>query len=149
MLQILVHCKTIDDSFFCGCTLLETNFQETGTITAISTDEDGWPVVECTLTGSRAAGWFTGGKVTIGNEVRSVADDIRDGSTVILRLTLPFKNAEVSDSITVTAGCDKAFGTCDTKFSNIENFGGIPYMPDENPTLKAMEVPEQDLGGKK
>jgi len=135
--------------FNTGCTLLETNFQETGTITEITTDADGWPIVKCTLTGSRAAGWFAGGKITVGNEIRSCADDIREGLTVVLYMTLPFKKAVVGDAITVTAGCDKSFDTCINKFANANNFGGMPYMPNENPTLKAMEVPTQDLGGKK
>ena len=135
--------------FSSGCKLLEANFQETGTITEITTDADGWPIVKCTLTGSRPAGWIAGGKITVGNEIRSCADDIREASTVVLYMTLGFKTAAVGDSITVTAGCDKSYDTCINKFANAINFGGMPYMPNENPTLKAMEVPTQDLGGKK
>jgi uncharacterized phage protein (TIGR02218 family) len=34
----------------------------------------------------------------------------------------------VGDSFTVTPGCDRAFATCKTKFSNAVNFRGHPYM---------------------
>ena len=33
------------------------------------------------------------------------------------------------DAFTVTAGCDKAFGTCRDRFNNIVNFRGFPHMP--------------------
>ncbi len=33
------------------------------------------------------------------------------------------------DAFTVTAGCDKQFATCKTKFANGINFRGFPYMP--------------------
>ncbi|ABS62540.1 conserved hypothetical protein [Parvibaculum lavamentivorans DS-1] len=33
------------------------------------------------------------------------------------------------DTFTVTAGCDKQFGTCHAKFANSKNFRGFPHMP--------------------
>jgi uncharacterized phage protein (TIGR02218 family) len=35
----------------------------------------------------------------------------------------------VGDAFTVSAGCDKQFSTCRTKFDNALNFRGFPYMP--------------------
>ena len=37
----------------------------------------------------------------------------------------------VGDTFTVTAGCDKAFGTCKNKFANGANFGGMPHIQSE------------------
>jgi uncharacterized phage protein (TIGR02218 family) len=36
---------------------------------------------------------------------------------------------EVGDRVRLTAGCDKAFSTCRTKFSNHLNFQGFPHIP--------------------
>ena len=36
-------------------------------------------------------------------------------------------------TIKVSEGCDKSPKTCSIKFDNIENFGGMPYLPDNNP----------------
>ena len=33
------------------------------------------------------------------------------------------------DAVTLTAGCDKQFSTCRTKFINAQNFQGFPHMP--------------------
>ena len=41
---------------------------------------------------------------------------------------LPFA-VGVGDSVLLTAGCDKQFATCGTKFSNAVNFRGFPHMP--------------------
>jgi uncharacterized phage protein (TIGR02218 family) len=42
----------------------------------------------------------------------------------------PFAHAiEPGDAFTVTAGCDKQFTTCRTKFANAVNFRGFPHMP--------------------
>ncbi|MDX2288548.1 MAG: DUF2163 domain-containing protein [Hyphomicrobiaceae bacterium] len=35
----------------------------------------------------------------------------------------------VGDEIRATAGCDKTFATCRTKFANAANFQGFPHMP--------------------
>jgi uncharacterized phage protein (TIGR02218 family) len=33
------------------------------------------------------------------------------------------------DTFTVYPGCDKTQATCTSKFSNLINFGGFPYVP--------------------
>ncbi|WP_438749450.1 DUF2163 domain-containing protein [Pararhizobium sp. O133] len=62
------------------------------------------------------------------------AGDIEDhcvgGDGVVLSLWLPPPlPLAVGDTFTVTAGCDKSFGTCGAKFSNILNFRGFPHLP--------------------
>ncbi len=51
-----------------------------------------------------------------------------DGVTVSLWLPPPLP-LTVGDTFTVTAGCDKSFGTCGKKFANALNFQGFPHMP--------------------
>ena len=48
-------------------------------------------------------------------------------------VNFPFADLIVGDEVTVRAGCDHSFETCGAKFSNQINFGGFPYIPDENP----------------
>ena len=45
-----------------------------------------------------------------------------------LWLQMPEPLAE-GDLFAVTAGCDKRFETCRTKFANAVNFRGFPYLP--------------------
>jgi Phage conserved hypothetical protein BR0599 len=45
-------------------------------------------------------------------------------------LALPFPVALApGDAYTMIAGCDKQFDTCRTRFNNVVNFGGYPYVP--------------------
>lgn len=52
---------------------------------------------------------------------------LADGK-LTLYIPLPFTPA-AADTFTAYPGCDKLQATCDTKFSNIANFGGEPYIP--------------------
>jgi uncharacterized phage protein (TIGR02218 family) len=38
----------------------------------------------------------------------------------------------LGDEFMVTAGCDKRFDTCRTKFDNGVNFRGFPHMPGDD-----------------
>lgn len=40
---------------------------------------------------------------------------------------------EVGTKLSLYAGCDKLNTTCNQKFSNILNFGGFPFIPNDNP----------------
>lgn len=52
------------------------------------------------------------------------------GADVEVTLWLPLVRApDVGDAVLMTAGCDRAFATCRTKFSNQQNFRGFPHMP--------------------
>ena len=39
------------------------------------------------------------------------------------------KPVAVGDTFAVTAGCDKQFTTCRSRFSNADNFRGFPHIP--------------------
>lgn len=95
---------------------------------------------------SFASGWFTLGKAKKGNEVRLIIEHVGDTIT----LNIPFSNLQVGDEIDITPGCDKNPGTCSSKFGNLLNFGGFPYIPPKNPTLVALTPPTQKKksGGK-
>ena len=82
-----------------------------------------------------ADGWFTGGRLTFerganaGLSVEVKTHRLDDGvATLTLWQTMPFPLA-ADDAFTVTAGCDKRFQTCVTRFSNAANFHGFPHIP--------------------
>ncbi len=69
--------------------------------------------------------WDTGNNANIYSEVKIFTN--ADGK-IGLEDNTPF-SIVVNDTFNVTAGCDKKAGTCKTKFSNILNFGGFPFIP--------------------
>jgi uncharacterized phage protein (TIGR02218 family) len=40
------------------------------------------------------------------------------------------------ERVSVTAGCDKQFATCRTRFMNAENFRGFPHMPGDDAVMR-------------
>ncbi len=113
--------------FDAGCTLLASNFAVNGTVSGTSNT--------LTYFGSgltNAANWFalgyvvwnTGANAGLKSFVKSY-----DGSG---NFTLPYPLAAVpapGDTFTAYPGCDKLQATCTTKFNNLQNFRGFPYVP--------------------
>jgi hypothetical protein len=60
--------------------------------------------------------------------VKSYTNPSGSAGIVTLIIGLPFAPA-TSDTFTIYPGCNKAFITCDKKFSNKANFGGMPFIP--------------------
>lgn len=71
--------------------------------------------------------WLTGANEGISMEVKAYVP-----GQVTLVLPMPFAISGASDSPTdtfrITAGCDRSFTTCGTRFSNTDNFRGEPYV---------------------
>lgn len=75
-------------------------------------------------------GYFTGGKVTLADgSARFIVDHVDDN----IELNRPFENAPTGLLVYLFAGCDHQFETCRDKFSNQDNYGGFPYIPDRTP----------------
>ena len=84
---------------------------------------------------SFASGWFDGGVLSW------TSNDNEGRQMEVKRFTLSGATAQielwrsmvspiaVSDTFTITAGCDKTFPTCKAKFTNQINFRGFPHMP--------------------
>lgn len=78
-----------------------------------------------------AAGFFTNGRIlfTGGLNDGAVAH-IKDHRDYALILWTPLAHAPaVGDPFRLTAGCDKTFATCTSKFANTINFRGFPHLP--------------------
>ncbi|MEL6504159.1 MAG: DUF2163 domain-containing protein [Pseudomonadota bacterium] len=68
--------------------------------------------------------WRTGRNVGLSTEVATHAQT----GALSFAQTLP-ERAETGDQFEITAGCDKQFSTCKSKFANGINFQGCPHMP--------------------
>jgi uncharacterized phage protein (TIGR02218 family) len=53
--------------------------------------------------------------------------------TAVTLLHDPPPGLVVTNTVALTAGCDGVEATCDTKFANIDHFGGFPRVPVINP----------------
>jgi len=51
---------------------------------------------------------------------------------IVLDLAINLR-AGVPVTATLFAGCDHTMTTCKSRFSNLDNFGGMPYIPTKNP----------------
>jgi uncharacterized phage protein (TIGR02218 family) len=82
-----------------------------------------------------ASDWFTRGLVTFTSGANAgrgveVKRHTLAGTEAVFELWQPMAHAIApGDAFSVTAGCDKQFATCKTKFANVVNFRGFPHMP--------------------
>jgi uncharacterized phage protein (TIGR02218 family) len=82
-----------------------------------------------------ANNWFTRGLITwLGgaNAGRKSEVKVHGKSTAGVTIELWQRPAEpiaAGNSFRITAGCDKQFSTCRTKFVNVPNFRGFPHVP--------------------
>ena len=81
-------------------------------------------------------GWFAGGGVTwtsganIGHRMEVRRHALSTEGTVQIELWRSMAaTIAPGDAFTITAGCDKTFATCRTKFANGSNFRGFPHIP--------------------
>jgi uncharacterized phage protein (TIGR02218 family) len=115
----------------CGVDLDDPDFRGTGTVIAAASNR------QFTASGLDAfeEGWFTRGLVTFAsgvnaNRSREVKRHTLAGTVATIELWQPMAlDIAADDTFTVTAGCDKRFATCQSKFDNAVNFRGFPHMP--------------------
>ena len=106
-------------------------FRATGTVMAVEAPEQ---IIASGLDGF-SAGFFDGGRLVFESGANAglvlAIDSTRavDGG-IELRFWLPLEVLpESGDTFEITAGCDKSFSTCRTRFSNHLNFQGFPHVP--------------------
>ena len=115
----------------CGVDLDAAAFRGTGTIAAVRDRR----LVEVAGLDAFAADWFARGLLHAASGANAglafeLRGHLRDGTTTILELWEPAPSAfAIGDAISVTAGCDKSFATCKTKFLNQLNYRGFHLMP--------------------
>lgn len=108
-----------------ACGVSQASFAVSGLVTSITGNN-----VVVTSAGGHPDGYFTGGMI------KSPDDTLRFivGHTgAILTLSRPLFNLKGGDTVQIFPGCDHLKATCITKFDNLLNFGGFPFIPIRNP----------------
>ena len=109
-----------------GCYANRELYRHDGTIASIT----GGLSVNVGGASGEADGYYTGGMLVAPSGATRFLTG-HTGDVVVLARPL----AELSAGMTVAIypGCDHLKETCNTKFSNLDNFGGFPYIPQRNP----------------
>jgi len=129
------------------CTVDLTDYTAAGTVLAVSSDRQfttdlpGATVrLTPSTTGTPPDDYFKGGMLTwtagdnAGLEMEVKEYTAASGLTV-LQLLMPY-TVQAGDTFSVHTGCDKSLQTCITKFGNVLNFRGEPYVPGLDRTLQ-------------
>lgn len=110
------------------CTLSKSSYKVTATVTKVDND-----TFSSATFGSYATNYFRFGVIeyTDGDGILHTMM-IRSNSGNNIHLRYPEPNIPNGASVDCYPGCDKKINTCETKFSNLLNFFGHPYIPKEN-----------------
>jgi len=136
------------------CRVAASNFRISGHLQAIDADAGSVDFESAGLSG-KAADWLAGGYLEIGTpphvEVRTIRDaQVLSDTVHRLFLNASLRTSAVADSCSAWPGCNRTPDHCKNRFDNFINYGGHPFIPYENPTLKAMPlVTPAASGGKK
>ena len=109
-----------------GCDVNKANYSETQkTIGANSTKQK----IYCTLT--KPVGYYTNGTIVFldgenGGSKRGVK--VHENGELTLSMPLLF-TPQANEHFSVYAGCNKSIDMCKSKFNNLANFGGTPFVP--------------------
>ena len=118
-----------------NCTIDLAALTATGSVTAVTDNETFGDAAQTAATGAFAYGkltWTSGANAGLAMDVKGW-----DAPSQTFTLWLPMPAAiEIGDAYSVTPGCDKRFTTCQTRFNNVPNFGGFPYVPGVGNILK-------------
>jgi hypothetical protein len=88
--------------------------------------------------------WTSGNNAGGRMEVRKYTE-----ATKLLELVLPMPSTiQVGDTFSLQAGCDKSHTTCQSKYGNILNFRGEPFIP-QNKAIGIAEGRSPESGGGK
>lgn len=110
----------------CGVNVITPRYHGTGSISAVTDNS-----IELSGLGTFADDWFTRGLLqwSGGRQISIKRHRAFSSHARIDFWSTPKFAISVGDVVTVQAGCDKQFTTCQVKFSNATNFRGCPHMP--------------------
>jgi uncharacterized phage protein (TIGR02218 family) len=115
----------------CGFDLENPAFRGEGSVVTV----EGASLVRVAGLDAFADNWFTRGKLSFSSGANAglaveVKEHRADAGEVRLALWQQMPEPIASEDLfVVTAGCDKRFETCRSKFDNAVNFRGFPHLP--------------------
>jgi uncharacterized phage protein (TIGR02218 family) len=107
-----------------SCNVIEANYLVTATVSQVNNTT---LIIPSAV--NYANGYFTGGKVRYHSSVIMIVEHNADYVILVDHLT----DAEPGVSVQLYPGCDRKMNTCNTKFNNVNNYGGFPFLPPKNP----------------
>jgi uncharacterized phage protein (TIGR02218 family) len=78
---------------------------------------------------AKTNGYYVGGMLRFGSYLKLIINHASNKITV----SSPIPGLQIGSVIDVSAGCNKSVEICASKFNNVLNFGGFPYIPTKNP----------------
>ena len=86
---------------------------------------------QLTITGASAkpANYFLGGMLEYNGEYQMIV--AHSGGSITLLANIP--GLVIGSEVSAWPGCDRTLTTCDGKYGNTINFGGLPFLPQKNP----------------
>lgn len=113
-----------------SCRVNRVTFQVPGTILA-----NNGTTVSSTAFAVYADGYFTGGYIDWNSGYDVQRRFIVSHASETIGINLPFAGIQGGDSVVAYPGCDHLLTTCNSKFLNVENYGGQPFYPGKNPFI--------------
>jgi uncharacterized phage protein (TIGR02218 family) len=106
-----------------GCGLIKNAYGANGTAGAGTTNS--------VINWSGASSVYAQGSITFTSGVNAgKSATVKSASSASLVLAYPLLNAPAAgDAFTVYQGCDHSMATCQSKFNNLANFRGFPFIP--------------------
>lgn len=106
------------------CQVVKDDFKHTDEVLTVSGRD-------LTINGLGTLGtdWALGGSVVFDGVPRLIVAQ----SGNVITVQVEFESSPLGQVVDVYAGCDHSAATCASKFDNIVNFGGFPYVPTKNP----------------
>lgn len=112
-----------------GCKVDPDDFAATAQVSALTGNAITATGLGALGTGYLAGGYFEFELMPDVIERRGIESHV--GNTITVLGTTD--GLEVADWITVYPGCDRVTSTCNSKFNNLVNYGGIPHLPTKSP----------------
>lgn len=81
--------------------------------------------------------YYAGGVLVFGRERYFIESNDNIGNLTIMEIPINGAMIGQPDGVTLYAGCDRTYSTCQSRFNNTRNFGGFPKFPVTNPLENA------------
>lgn len=107
-----------------ACTLNAASWQIAETVTAVSDRQ-----ITAAGISAYGSGYFLGGMLQFGDELRLITSHTGD----IVTLVDSIGGLVEGEAVTLWPGCAHTMHACLNKFNNIDNYGGLPFLPTKNP----------------
>jgi uncharacterized phage protein (TIGR02218 family) len=76
------------------------------------------------------SGYLTGGMLVTNLGIsRFITSHVNDN----IKIARPINGLTGGTLVSLYPGCDHSIGVCQSKFNNVDNFGGFPWVPAQNP----------------